>query len=354
MAEFFIKEYRRIGNWENFFLDSAIYSVGVSLGIEYPNGFVPIAAQTGDLFAYMYSDQLPCDSGVTNYIFNQDAVRRAYAMFGYDTIFYSPEDIMRDYGSTYNAIKKSVERNLPALMWGCGGVLMNDGMRYDPLPEGCIIGGYNTDEDILLVSLYPGAERLAEHSANGRPGVDEYGYTAISTRDALATTYGIFIVGDKITPTPREELYKYALSSIKYWLNYKNDDYLFGAAAFRRWSEVMLDDANWSEPSLCEINSWVKHGSAYCSLCTSIGVGDGEGIAGYIRDAVETLELSNKDKILDCFIRLRRMNQRIWELSDGFLPSVERLMTHELRRDIAGALVEMGDICDELNELPIL
>ena len=55
-----IQDYRRIGNWENFFLDSAVYSIAESVGITYDNSFTPIAAITGDLFTYMYSETIPC------------------------------------------------------------------------------------------------------------------------------------------------------------------------------------------------------------------------------------------------------------------------------------------------------
>ena len=67
MATNRIKQYRRIQYWENFFLDSAIYSVGQSVGVSYEDGFRPVSAVTGDLFTYMYSEDKPCDSGATNY-----------------------------------------------------------------------------------------------------------------------------------------------------------------------------------------------------------------------------------------------------------------------------------------------
>lgn len=61
--------------------------------------------------------------------------------------------------------------------------------------------GYEEDE-LLYVNLYPGEDRLAETSAGGRPGVNQWGYTALYAKEALATTYGVFLVGDRMVPTP--------------------------------------------------------------------------------------------------------------------------------------------------------
>lgn len=77
-----IEHYRRIHPWENFFLDSALYSVGQALGIAYEEGIMPVAAVTGDLFAYLYSREKYCDSGLTNSFFRQESVEEVYAMYG--------------------------------------------------------------------------------------------------------------------------------------------------------------------------------------------------------------------------------------------------------------------------------
>ena len=94
MATNRIKQYRRIQYWENFFLDSAIYSVGQSVGVSYEDGFRPVSAVTGDLFTYMYSEDKPCDSGATNYFFMPEAVKRAYSLFGYGCVYCSNQQFM--------------------------------------------------------------------------------------------------------------------------------------------------------------------------------------------------------------------------------------------------------------------
>ena len=116
-----IRQYRRIHNWENFFIDSAVYSVGQSAGIEYEDGFQPVAAVTGDLFAYMYSSEKPCDSGMTNYFFLPEAVEKAYSLFGYECIYLSNHAIQEDIDAALAQIRRSVDRGIPVFAWGCGG-----------------------------------------------------------------------------------------------------------------------------------------------------------------------------------------------------------------------------------------
>ena len=84
-----------------------------------------------------------------------------------------------------NAIKESIDKGIPVLAWGIGNVTMGEsvgGGQYDPLPEGCLIGGYD-ENDVLYVNLYPGPERLPEGS------IDEYGYSTIT--NGLDTTNGL-------------------------------------------------------------------------------------------------------------------------------------------------------------------
>ena len=69
-----IQDYRRIQNWENYFLCSAICSVGKILGSDIDD-FKFYANFTGDNFTYLYAaekgnpNNVQCDSGVTNYFF---------------------------------------------------------------------------------------------------------------------------------------------------------------------------------------------------------------------------------------------------------------------------------------------
>ena len=77
---------------------------------------------------------------------------------------------------------------------------------------------YDTENALLFINLYPGAERLANISACGRPGVDEYGYTAIDAAGALDTTKGLFFLGDKVAEPDMREIYRQVLFAIPHWM----------------------------------------------------------------------------------------------------------------------------------------
>lgn len=345
-----IRQYRRIHNWENFFIDSAVYSVGQSAGIEYEDGFQPVAAVTGDLFAYMYSSEKPCDSGMTNYFFLPEAIERAYSLFGYECIYLSNHAIQEDIDAALAQIRRSVDRGIPVFAWGCGGVEMEGGSRWDPLPEGCLIGGYDMDDGMIYVNLYPGEERLARTSAGHRPGVDEYGYTAIDAACALATTKGLFILGDKAAEPDMREIYREVLFAIPQWLAMPaKDGYAFGEEAFERWALTLQNDEYWQDAQMAEAHCWDMHCSAYCAICTSIGVGEGEGIAGYMLKLSSALQdVPEAEAALPLFMRLRTLNQAIWTYQGGFMPPFDRLAEHEYRAHIADLLHEMGKTCRQI------
>lgn len=366
-----IKDYRQIHYWENFFLDSAVYSVGQAAGFSYEEGFQIISAVTGDLFSYMYHEKKYCDSGMTNSFFLPETVKAAYAMFGYTCIYLSQEEICLDLEGAIAKICRSVDRGIPVLAWGCGGVFMRNGERYDPLPEACLIGGYeissaeeedafngttpglsleNKDRNLLYVNLYPGEERLAAKSACGNPGVDAYGYTAVFAEDALKTTNGIFLLGEKIAPTDMREVYRRALFSIPQLFSKQPEEgYLFGKQAFDQWAAVLTEDENWQDAKMAEENWWDKHGHAYCAICTSIGVGEGKGIAIFMQKAAEALPDEPKAKeVLPYFEKLRHFSQAIWDFQGGFVPDFEKLTEHAYRKKLAGFLMEMGETCGRI------
>lgn len=350
-----IKNYRRIGNWENFFLDSAIYSIAKSIGVTYDNGFTPIAAITGDLFTYMYSDEIPCDSGLTNYVIMPEMVIKAFASFGCECEYISGEQVNRDMASAARKIRASIDRGVPVLAWGVGGV---PGMRpHEPMGEGALIGGY--DDGILLIHLYCGAERLPAASFAGYPGVDEYGYTAIPAKDALALTDGIFIPLDKIEPTEPQTVVHEVLTNIPRWLTLsptggrvsRTSQYAFGKAAFSRWAEVLLNDALWQTAQGCsEELIWNMHCCAFCSLCTSTGAfGGNSRVVDYLlRAAVVCPERPLIAALLPLYENMSALCQRIWDIHGGFMPPAEKMREHAYRTEIAAALSKMGDCCDSI------
>ncbi|MDF2685356.1 MAG: hypothetical protein K0S55_537 [Clostridia bacterium] len=331
-----IHDYRRIQNWENYFLDSAIYSVAKSLGIEYEDKIQFFAAITGDMFAYLYCKKKPCDSGITNYFFVPQVVKKAYAAMGYDCIYLSKAQIKKDFRTAMNAIKASIDKGIPVLAWGMGNVLMGDGSRYAPLPEGSLIGGYD-EGDILYVNLYPGPERLPAGS------VDEDGYSAIT--NGLDTTNVIFILGEKTDKPELKKIYSDAINNIPVFLTLAPaNDYVFGKQAFDLWAETLLDDSNFNDKTDNELGGicWDLHCSPYCCVCTG-------NSNGYIKKVTEQFpEIEIAHKILPLYEQLIKYKNEIWALHGDFFPPMEKFRTHEFRAQIAAILRQMGDTCDNI------
>jgi hypothetical protein len=280
----------------------------------------------------LYSADKPCDSGVTNYFFVPQVVKKAYSAFGYDCIYLSNAQIQKDFKTVMNAIKVSVDKGIPVLAWGMGNVIMADGSRYDPLPEGCLIGGYD-ENNLLYVNLYPGPDRMT---------VDDDGYTAIT--NGLDTTKGLFFVGSPIEQPDMREIYIRALEAIPAFLTMPPaNGYVFGKEAFENWADTLLDESRFLGKNDDELSSicWDLHCSPYCNICTSAA-------EVFIRAAAEVYDIALAKKLLPLYERFTLLRQEIWVLHGDFFPPMDMFKTQVFRVKIAEILRRMGNVCNEI------
>ena len=330
-----IRNYRRIGNWENFFLDSAICSVAKALGEEIDD-FHFFSAITGDMFAYLYSLSHPCDSGITNYFVVPQVVKKAFAAIGYSCRYLSNAQIQEDFSTVMNAIRDSVDQGIPVLAWGMGNVITADGSHWDPLPEGCLIGGYDRD-DVLYVNLYLGPERAT---------VDEDGYTAVTR--GLDTTMGLFFIGDKLDKPDMREIYREVLHTIPAFLSLPpTNGYCFGREAFELWANTLTEETRFQGKTDKDLSGlcWDLHCSPYCAVCTTDS-------ASYIRRIVETYpDLTMAVKLLPLYEEIWRLKDEIWAYQGDFFPPMNRFRERSFRAHISGLLRRMGSVCDEILKL---
>ncbi|MCL2495109.1 MAG: hypothetical protein FWE98_05570, partial [Oscillospiraceae bacterium] len=128
-----ITEYRRIQNWENYFLASALCSVAKLVGFDEDaltmfaqkngnKGMHFFSAITGDMFTPMYDilDEKPADSGFTACFFAPQVIKRAFAAIGRDCVYLSPAYIKENLRTVTNAVKASIDKGIPVLSWGWG------------------------------------------------------------------------------------------------------------------------------------------------------------------------------------------------------------------------------------------
>jgi hypothetical protein len=338
-----IKNCRRIQNWENYYLSSAICSVALATGADEEafktigreqvnGGFHFFSAITGDMFTVLYATDKPCDSGLTNYFFIPQVVKKAYSAFGHDCIYLSNTQIHKDFKAVMNAIKASVDRGIPVLAWGMGNVTTGNGNHYDPLPEGCFIGGYD-ENDLLYVNLYLGP---------GQVMVDGDGYTAIT--HGLDTTKGLFFVGEPIGQTDMREIYRSAIESIPTFLAMPPaDGYVFGKEAFEKWAGTLLDEKRFAGKTDAELSGicWDLHCSPFCNICTSAA-------EVFVRAAAEVYDISLAGKLLPSYQRFMQLRQEIWALHGDFFPTMDKFRTREFRVKIAEILLRMGSVCDDI------
>lgn len=341
-----ITEYKKIEPWQNYFLCSAICSVGLKLGSDIDD-FHFYANFTGDNFTYLYAaekgnpNNVQCDSGVTNYFFVPQFVKKAYAVFGYNCVYLSNAQIKKDFRTVMNAIKASVDQGIPVLAWSMGGVTTGSGNQWNPLPEACLIGGYDKN-DVLYVNLYMGPDRLPEGS------LDEYGYSTIS--NGLATTQGLFFASDKLENTDIRKAYQDAINSIPAFLTLPSaksvwhEMHSFGKTAFEIWADTLEDDSYFENKTDDELNDirWNLHCSPYCCVCTSTA-------DDFFKKAAEQYpDLKMAVKLAPLYSKMKQYKDDIWMSQGGFEPPIDKFRAHEFRAQISDILREMGGVCDEI------
>jgi len=329
-----ILEYRKIQPWENYFLASALCSMGKVLG----SGIDSLhfySAITGDMFTYIYSPERKyCDSGVTSCIFLPQVIKRAYAAMGYDCVYLSTEYIKQNFRAVMNAIKASVDKGIPVLAWGMGNVTSLNGGYCDPMPEGCLIGGYDAG-DVLYVNLYCGPERVE---------TDGDGYTAIT--NGLDTTMGLFFVGEPCAKTPVREVYAQAIASIPALMTLPPaDGFIFGQTAFETWADTLLDESNFAGKTDEELAglgiTWDIHCAPYCTVCTSDAL-------KFVKTAAKEHKIEIAKELLPLYKKFTKRRKKIWKLQGDFFPPVKKFRKRKFRMKIAKLLREMGSICGDI------
>lgn len=341
-----ITEYKKIEPWQNYFLCSAVCSVGLKLGSEIED-YHFYANFTGDNFTYLYAaekgnpNNVQCDSGVTNYFFVPELVKRAYAAFGYSCIYISNAQMKKDFHAVMNAIKSSVDKGVPVLTLG----LENPPKGADwwvgykgLLGEGSLIGGYG-ENDVLYVNLY---------NTQGKPDIDEYGYSTI-TRESFENAKGLFFAGEPIEKPDRREMYRSVIDSIPAFLalppaENESGRYAFGKAAFEVWADTLEEDSFFENKPDEELGGilWNLHCSPYCCVCTS-------SAAEFLREAAgQYPDLEMAVRLAPLYSKMQRYKDDIWALQGGFEPPLDKFRTHGFRGQIAAVLRKMGGVCDEI------
>jgi len=333
-----IKEYKRMGVWQNFFLALAIQSIGEKLGVSRDFGRY-WAVFTGDVFTPIYSekpgnpDYLTMDSGVTCYFFVPQVIKTAYAAMGHDCIYLSGEQIKKNYKATINAVKASIDNSIPVLIRGIGDVPMS-GHICPFMSEGALIGGY--DENNLYINIY----------SSGDPGrmeegvIDEDGYTAFPIESVFDKTDGIFFAGEKID-VDMEQVYRIALEAIPGFLTSPpSKGYVFGKQAFDTWVEGLLDESFFEGRDSVDI--WKMHCMAYCTLCSGFPM-------EFLQEVIEKYpNITIASKLLPLYEKFFGYKDAIWELQGGFEPPQEKFLTREFRIELTDILRKMGETCDEI------
>ena len=320
---------------ENFFLEGSLASVMQAIGERDEYNYWFFNALTGNGFVMLYHPE-GGSYGLTS-LFKPEFVTRAFEACGYSSLYIDEAAIAANPETVMEAIKSSVDRGVPVITAGIGGVFSAGGDSLDEYhPCWAVIGGYDGD-DLLVNVFYENIE------------TDEIGY--VKAVGGLEKSKGIFILKEKVSDPDIEDIYRDIILSIPDKLSTSPEDgFAFGKDAYYKWAETLLDDSLFEDG----FNSWDLFGSAWVVVATNGVFFRGDFVSNFMVDLLT--ELPDFTVAKDVYnLYLIKMYGKINDFQRVFDPDMsrfcisdEQLKNRGIREEMAGYLREAGDIHDEI------
>jgi len=290
-------------------------------------------AVSGTLFTQTYPS--PTSSAGMSSELGHSIMPHMFRQLGWSYLYIDREMIAAQPALVMNAIKASVKRKIPVMSCGIGNVQLKE-RYFDPLPEWCLIGGYDK-KSRLLVNVYP------EDAVT-----DKHGYIAIE--NALPGSDGLYILEKKQQKMDMAQLYKEAFRAIPDLITMPAyHGVSFGQQAYYDWADAMLDDANFEDLPDDQFEGFLWRGYMAPWIVA-------ETNECYIRrffdQVIAECSLPEAVRVKEIYTKIHADLLRMQELHGGdFDADREVISKSGVRQELAGILRHMGDLHNELFEL---
>jgi hypothetical protein len=323
---------------ENFMFDGCMRGVLEALGEEQQiYDYNLMMALCGDMFTQMYRKGAESDCLMDN-CFIPEVALHAFKLCGYESVFFTPDEIILYPTKIMDAIKQSVLRGSPVISIGAANISVtkNDGEKVwngtTPIvnkkvevPFASMIGGY--EDDCLLINVW-----LEEAD------VEENGY--VKTDNALSASKGLLIVGNKTETPSLQDVYLGIVSTIPVYLTLlAKNDYTFAKQAFYEWADNIR-----SKEILSVDDKWNMHFAPAVILYTNTA--RAEGFINRISELCPDNQLVQKIKPL--YAKQKELNNELDKLQGGFNFDAERFADDDFNKAHTEILYRLGDLQDEI------
>lgn len=281
------------------------------------------AGLTGDVFAQHYRQPFAGDGVDAYYQANGDRsfFEGVFEKCGYSAEYVFSRDLRKDEDMYLKRLIAYIDKGIPVISTG-----------YSDQPCGVFVGYEEYGKTFIYISGNNSEpQRISYEDAMGC-GTDQSGW---------------IFVGDRKEEKGAAEIYREAIYALPELLTTDNDNYCFGAPAFRKWADD-VENGYFEQIKPEEFDPLSMYVNFVFTLATN-----GSCCPGFLQ---RTMELNPDMAYLDGVIALYKRTADIWHndngndleaLGGGFNITLEALQGYERRKKIAARIRECGDIIDE-------
>lgn len=313
---------------ENYWFNGCAKFVMECLGEE-DYDYSLFAGLTGDNFAQVYSHNHFRGDGVTDYRLsekgNHSFIEDIFAQCGYTSSFIPLKQLLNNREMYVQTLISYIDKGVP--------VIFN-------FHNWAVFVGY---EDYGKTLLYMGGDATEP--------------SKISLEDLLRDLNetdddhckGWVFIGEKKTEIPLADIYRNRILTLPALLTFENENYCFGAQAFRAWADAIQNGKLVEDMMPEQFESWSMYTIYVCNLATNSG-----GCRSFLEKA---MELNPDFGFLQEVIEAYRQSGYYWNdqngedleaLGGGFNVTLSALQDNEKREKIAAKIREFAVLMDKV------
>ena len=330
---------------ENYWFNGCARYVMECLG-EYKNepdyGFWMFAGLTGDILTQVYSYNDYLGECVSACMFNREGgeyFEKIFEKCGYASTFVSAKQLSANKEMYMQTLMAYIDKGVPVIAVTHGGP-----------PWGIYVGYEEYGKTLLfLTGNNPEPERVPIEQIIV-DGVDLPHHVKVSPKE-MHIARGWLFVGEKTREVNPAQIYRDIILSVPELFAVKNEQYCFGAEAFRTWADA-IDSGRFDGVNPENFDDWGSHTSNICNMATN---------GSCVHSLLERAQKMNPDfTFMEEIHKLYKRTADLWNndngedleaLGGGFNVTLEALLDKDRRGKIAAKIREAAVCMDKVLQI---
>lgn len=275
---------------------------------------------TGDCFVQHYKFGFFGDGIDSYYQFNGDGkyFEDIFGHCGYSATFVFSRDLCKNKEMYLHTLIGYMDKGVPVITLGTNGA-----------PFGVFVGYEENGKTLLYIS--------GDNDEPQRISYDK------AMEDSNPDVSGWIFVGEKREDIPLAKIYKDAIIALPELLTTNNEQFCFGAAAFRKWADD-IDGGIFDNMKPEEFEGWSMYQNFICVLATN-----GSCCHVFLERAQKlNPEMAFLDQVGALYSKIKDMWGELEALGGGFNITLEALQDSKKRTRITTKIREFASVTDEI------